>query len=206
MSFDPGYGETPLPFDELDALLPDARASLIEPITKAAVYDLEQAVEEEVAEDLLLAAASGELVVGELLTDHYLRDLHRRLYEDIWAWAGKYRRYLYNIGIDWPGIPEEVHAAIETIRYRWEHTDDWTPRELGIAVHAELVRIHPFADGNGRTTRLLADLVFAATQDAEAVELYDWRIDKSRYVTLLRAYDQHRDPRELAAFIPVYTL
>jgi fido (protein-threonine AMPylation protein) len=206
MSFDPGYGETPLPFDELDALLPDARASLIEPITKAAVYDLEQAVEEDVAENLLLAAVSGELAVGELLTDRYLRDLHRRLYDDIWTWAGQYRRYLYNIGIDWPGIPEEVRAAIETIRYRWEHTDDWSPRELGIAVHAELVRIHPFADGNGRSTRLLADLVFVAAQDSEAVELYNWRIDKARYVALLRSYDQHRDPRELAAVIPVYTL
>lgn len=206
MSFHPGYGETPLPFDELDALLPEARASLVEPITKAAVYDLEQAVEEEVAEDLLAAAVGGELVAGELLTDHFLRHLHRRLYGDIWIWAGQYRRHLYNIGIDWPAVPEEVRGAMGTIRHRWEHTDDWSPRELGIAVHAELVRIHPFTDGNGRSTRLLADLVIAAAQDAETVELYDWRIDKSRYIAPLRAYDRHRDPRELAAFIPVYTV
>lgn len=50
MSLDPGYGETPLPFDELDALLPKVRDSLPEPITRAAVYDLEQSVQEEVVE------------------------------------------------------------------------------------------------------------------------------------------------------------
>ncbi|MBL7325420.1 Fic family protein, partial [Escherichia coli] len=49
--------------------------------------------------------------------------------------------------------------------YRWVHTDDWTGRQLGIVVHADLVRIHPFTDGNGRTTRLLADLVYATVQN-----------------------------------------
>jgi Fic family protein len=53
-------------------------------------------------------------------------------------------------------------------------------------VHAETVRIHGFVDGNGRTTRLLADLVFLAAQDAEAIGTYDWDIDKRRYIALLR--------------------
>lgn len=206
MSFDPEYGETPLPFEELDAILPAARESLAEPITKAVVYDLEQLVEGKVADELLVAAFDGELKIDELLTDHFLRELHHRLYSSVWTWGGQYRRYLYNIGIDWPGIPGEVRGTMETIRYRWEHTKDWSPHELGIAAHAELVRIHPFSDGNGRSTRLLADLIFAAAQDFDEVELYDWQIDKPRYVELLRAYDQHRNPSELAAFIPSYKL
>lgn len=37
----PGYGETPVSGDELDALLPSARELLGAPITRAAVYDLE---------------------------------------------------------------------------------------------------------------------------------------------------------------------
>lgn len=72
MSFKPGYGETPLPFEELDVLLPQVRASLSEPITKTMVYDLEQAIEAEVTEVLLTAAISGRLELGELLTDRYL--------------------------------------------------------------------------------------------------------------------------------------
>jgi fido (protein-threonine AMPylation protein) len=66
---------------------------------------------------------------------------------------------------------------------------------------AETVRIHPFTDGNGRTTRLLADLVFTAAQDGETPELYDWEVDRRRYIDLLRKYDVHRDERELAAFV-----
>ena len=69
-------------------------------------------------------------------------------------------------------------------------------------VHAETVRIHPFVDGNGRTTRLLADLVFAAAQDP-TVQQYDWDLDKPRYIELLRAFDVHRDVTDLAAFVGV---
>lgn len=98
-------------------------------------------------------------------------------------------------------ISVELRNSIDSIRYRWEHTEDWTARQLGIALHAETVRVHPFVDGNGRTTRLLGDLVFAAAQNTEVLELYDWNLDKRRYIELLRDYDQHRDPRDLAHFI-----
>jgi fido (protein-threonine AMPylation protein) len=201
MALSPGYGETPIDGDELDALLPSARELLGEPVTKAAVYDLEQALQDEVAEELLTQVLAGELTLDELLTDHFVRELHRRLFGDIWMWAGAFRTRELNIGVPPEQIATELRSSLETIRYRWEHTDDWTAHQLGIAVHAEAVRIHPFTDGNGRTTRLLADLVFAAAQDAHRAELYDWDIDKPRYIELLRQYDQHRNPVELAALI-----
>ncbi|WP_184826298.1 Fic family protein [Jiangella mangrovi] len=47
---------------------------------------------------------------------------------------------------------------VDDLRWRWLHTTDLTPRVLGITFHAIVVHIHPFFDGNGRTTRLLADL------------------------------------------------
>lgn len=103
-------------------------------------------------------------------------------------------------------IAVELHSSLQTIRYRWEHTDNWTAQELGIATHAEGIRIHPFIDGNGRTTRLHADLVFLAIQDNEVLELYDWRLNKQTYIELLRSYDGHRDPRALAAFVKTRTL
>jgi Fic family protein len=76
---------------------------------------------------------------------------------------------------------------------------------LGIAVHAHLVRIHPFTDGNGRTSRLLGDLVFLATQ-GEVLSAYDWYrdgFDKKHYVRLLQAFDKHQDPHDLAQYIGV---
>ncbi|MGV9615187.1 Fic family protein [Nocardia xishanensis] len=154
----------------------------------------------------MTAVIDGSLVLDNLLTDHFLRDLHRRLYGDIWQWAGVFRRRELNIGVAPEQIAVELRGSLETIHYRWQHADDWTPRQLGIAAHAETVRIHPFTDGNGRTTRLLADLVFTAAQDEGSLELYDWELDKRRYIELLRQYDRHRDPRELAAFIAVRPL
>ena len=95
----------------------------------------------------------------------------------------------------------ELRGSLDTIRYRWEHTGDWTAQQFGIVTHAEEVRIHPFVDGNGRSTRLHADLIFLAPQETEKPKLYDWQLDKRHYIDLLRAYDQHRDPKALAAFI-----
>lgn len=99
-------------------------------------------------------------------------------------------------------IAVELRTALDNIAYRWQHTDDWTPRQLGIAVHAEIVRIHPFIDGNGRATRLLADLVHAAAQDPTEHQ-YNWDVDKKQYIALLRRYDTTRDVTDLASFVDV---
>lgn len=206
MTLEPGYGETPLPFDELDALLPQVKTVLDEPIMRAAVYDLEQFFEQDLRETFLTVALEGDLTLEELLSSSYLVSLHKKMYGEIWNWAGRYRPHLLNIGVEPQYIAQEIHSSLESIRVRWAQTRDWSTRELGIAVHAECVRVHPFADGNGRSSRLLADLVFVAAQDAENVEIYDWRPEKTDYVRLLREYDQHRNPRDLAALISTTAL
>lgn len=203
MSLSPGYGETPIDGDELDALLPAVREALGEPPTKAAVFDLEQQIQDEVAADSLTAVIDGSLALDELMTDHFVRDLHHRSYGDVWLWGGRLRVRELNLGVAPEYIAVELRTALENLTERWNATSDFTPRQLGIAVHAETVRIHPFADGNGRSTRLLADLVFAAAHDSTEVELYNWSIDKERYITLLREFDGHRNPADLAAFIGV---
>ncbi len=206
MSLSPGYGETPLDGEEFDALLPEVRGALGDNVTKASVYDLEQAVQDEVAAELLTAVLSAELTLDQLLTDHFVRELHQRLYAEIWSWGGRMRLRELNIGVAPENIAVELRAALESLSFRWEKTSDFTARQLGIAMHAETVRIHPFADGNGRATRLLADLVFAAAQDSTVLEIYDWSLDKNRYIDLLRQFDVHRDPTDLAAFIGVRPL
>jgi fido (protein-threonine AMPylation protein) len=68
-----------------------------------------------------------------------------------------------------------LRTVLDDVLHRWGKTDDWSAREFGIAVHAAAVRIHPFADGNGRCTRLLADLAFVAAQDGITAILAIWR-------------------------------
>ncbi len=169
------------------------------------MYDLEQAVQQQVSEEFVTAIFDGAVPLDDFLTDYFLRDLHGRLYGDIWLWGGRWRQHEVNIGVAPEQIAVKLRNTFDNIRYRWQHTDDWTPRRLGIAVHAETVRVHPFMDGNGRSTRLLADLVFMAARDPVKFQ-YDWDLDKLRYISLLREFDGHRDARELAAFIGVHPI
>jgi fido (protein-threonine AMPylation protein) len=202
MPLTPGYGETPLAHDELTALLPEVVDLLDKPITRVAVYDLEQGLQDRVFDELMPPALDGSLPLDEILNDYFVRDLHTRMFGPVWNWAGQWRRLELNVGVAPEQIAIELRNALDTITYRWKHTDDWTPEQLGIVVHAETVRIHPFTDGNGRTTRFLADLVFAAVQDPTELQ-YDWELDKARYIELLRAYDGQRDVADLAAFVGV---
>ena len=79
MALTPGYGETPVSDDDLIALQPELRAALGDEITKATIYDIEQSIQGRVTEELLESVAAGETTVDEMLTDGFIRDLHRRL-------------------------------------------------------------------------------------------------------------------------------
>lgn len=206
MTFDPEYGQTLLPDEDRGALTEGARALLDEPVLKADLYDLEQQVQAQVADELVEQVLEGALAVDELLTDHFVRELHRRLYAPIWIWGGRQRSLETNIGVAPEQITVAMRASLDDLRFRWEQDDDLTARALGIGAHATLVRIHPFVDGNGRTTRLLADLVFLAAQDDDDVLAYDWEFDRDAYIDLLREYDRTLDPSALVAFVPVVAL
>ncbi len=205
MSLTPAYGETPVSAEDEAALTAWARELLGEPLTKAAVFDLEQGIQvQETREYLVPAVLDGTLTLDELLSDRFLRELHERLYGEIWDWAGVFRTRELNIGVAPWNISSDLVQSFDSIRYRWS-LGHWSPRQLGMAAHAESVRIHPFADGNGRTTRLLGDLVFLAAQTGD-LEEYDWQFDgfdKRRYVELLRQFDVHREPDDLATYLRV---
>ena len=205
MPLQPGYGETPLSGDELDALLAHVVDTLGPPVSKADIFDLESAILQDVAEGLITDVFNGDLTLDELLTDQFLRDLHRQLYGDIWTWAGRWRSPEINLGVAPEQIAVDLRTTMDNIRYRWGNTKDWTARELGIAAHAEGVRVHPFTDGNGRATRLHADLVFIAAQNSPTHQ-YDWDVDKRRYIKLLRDFDRDRDVTALTAFIGIRPL
>lgn len=171
MGIVPDYGDTPLSGDELDSLLPRVAELLGVNPDKMALYDLEQAIHVTVAQELMTDVLSSHLSVDAILTSRFIRDLHRELYGEIWTWAGVFRRHEINLGSAPELIPTEITSSLDTLNFRWRNTADWTPHQFGIGVHAEILRIHPFADGNGRTSRLMADLVFLATQDTESLYL-----------------------------------
>ena len=96
----------------------------------------------------------------DLLSEEFLRQLHKRLFGDVWAWAGEFRRTERNIGIEPVRIPVELRTAFDDARYWIEH-ETFPPDEIAVRLHHRLVAIHPFPNGNGRTTRLMGDLMAA---------------------------------------------
>lgn len=156
------------------------------------------------AREFLGSVVTGTLSLDDLIDDFLPFELHRRLYEDVWLWAGRAATRERTIGVAPEAIRQELRASVDTIRYRWHRTDDWDARALGMVVHADAARIHPFVDGNGRATRLWANLVYAAAQPDDGPFLqYDWTIDKRDYIDALRSYDRTRSIDALLAVVPV---
>jgi len=207
MTLEPDYGETLLNHEEAAALTPEAHQLLGDPVRKADLYDLEQRIQIEVADEWWTNLLNVNVPMRDLLDDHFVRDLHRRLYAPVWEWGGRQRSRETNIGVAPEHIAVEMRHALDDLNYQWAHRTGIDARSLGIATHAALVRIHPFVDGNGRVTRLMADLVYLAGQTGwEPIHAYDWDVDRTTYIRLLREYDMTRNPSALTEFVPVINL
>ena len=129
-----------------------------------------------------------------LLEETFLRQLHKRLFGDVWAWAGEFRRTGRNIGIETVRIPVEIKTAFDDARYWTEH-EIFPPDEIAVRLHHRLVAILPFPNGNGRTTRLMGDLVVARLGHEPftwgRVNLTDVSETRTEYIAALRAADYH---------------
>jgi Fic-DOC domain mobile mystery protein B len=96
-----------------------------------------------------------------MLSIDYLQELHRRMLGDVWEWAGKIRTAeLGNeFASPFPDIrPHLANLYADATEY-WLQDKKMSPDELAVRVHHRVVKIHPFRNGNGRHSRLLADLI-----------------------------------------------
>ncbi len=95
----------------------------------------------------------------EQLLDHLaLRQLHMAMFGDVWRWAGAYRLSEKNIGCDPRDIPVKVRDLCEDAKH-WFTASQSSCDEDAVRFHRDLVAIHPFANGNGRHSRLATDLL-----------------------------------------------
>lgn len=129
------------------------------------------------------------------LGDAFLTELHKRMFGDVWRWAGDYRNFDVNIGnTPFVQVPMDVRQVLGDARYWVEHKT-YPPVELAVRLHHRLVLIHPFVNGNGRCTRLMADVVIKRLK-AEALSwgsasLGETGMARAAYVAALREADGH---------------
>jgi len=94
----------------------------------------------------------------KLINQRFINALHRRMYGDVWKWAGEYRTSERNLGIAYYLIPQEVQILVDDALY-WIENDTYSPIETAVRFKHRLVSIHCFPNGNGRHSRLMADLI-----------------------------------------------
>jgi Fic-DOC domain mobile mystery protein B len=136
------------------------------------------------------------------LTEPYIRMLHRRMFDQTWKWAGTYRTTEKNIGVPFCYIAESLAMLLGDAHF-WLDRSCFDPDEMAIRFHHRLVSIHPFANGNGRHARLVADAL-ALRQKAS---LFTWGSKnlarkgdfRRAYIEALRAADAN-DIQPLIAF------
>ena len=136
------------------------------------------------------------------VTDKFVKELHGRNLGDVWRWAGKFRTSERNLGIKPYEVPMAVRLLLDDTKAWIEHKS-YARDEIAVRFHHRLVQIHPFANGNGRHSRLMADLLVidlgAARFSWGLRNLQDAGDVRQRYIAALKAADRH-DIRPLLEF------
>ena len=131
----------------------------------------------------------------DLLTEGFVRDLHRRMFDQTWKWAGTFRQSNKNIGVDWTQVAMKLRNLLDNTRFQIDHKV-FEPDELVVRFHHQLVWVHAFPNGNGRHARLMADVLAQQlgrprmTWGGADVELVSMGTVRDRYLKTLREADQ----------------
>ncbi len=130
----------------------------------------------------------------DLLEEKFLNNLHKRMYGNVWRWAGRYRTSGKNIGIDAYRIPTELRQLLDDCRY-WIENGTYEPDEIAVRFHHRIVSIHCYPNGNGRHARLATDLLLKSMGQERSSwggkNLVDVGETRERYIAALQAADEH---------------
>ena len=141
-------GQTKLSDEELEGLKIKSIA------TRAELDEFEQLNIEKAIEWTLRLKIKPE----QFFTEKFILDLHQKMYSDVWKWAGGFRKSEKNIGITRYLIGVELKKLLDDALY-WFHNKTYPDDEIAIKFKHRIVSIHCFPNGNGRHSRLIADLI-----------------------------------------------
>lgn len=141
-------GQTPLEEEEKEGLLIPTIA------TREELDEFEQQNIEQAIAWTMRRSFKAESV----FTETFIKTVHRQMYGEVWVWAGEFRHTNKNIGVDKWQIPTALRSLLDDVKY-WYENVSFPPDEIAIRFKHRLVSIHCFPNGNGRHSRLLADIV-----------------------------------------------
>ncbi|MEI8366150.1 MAG: mobile mystery protein B [Parachlamydiaceae bacterium] len=121
-----------------------------------------------------------------------LRSIHRAMFGDVWEWAGAYRKSITTIGIKPSLIPMRLAEFCHGVNAWFETPPQLTFVEMAAKIHHQLVFIHPFENGNGRFSRLIADRFLLAWKCSYPSwpELNSEGVTRRDYINTLKMADK----------------
>lgn len=146
LTFESPEGATPLDPDEIEGL------SLTHITTRGELDRWEQ-------ENILDAIRwIDKTKPKDILNELFMKNLHKRMFRNVWIWAGSFRHSDKNIGVPWFQISTSLAGLCENTKV-WIELKDDSQDVIAARFHHQLVSIHPFSNGNGRHARLMTDIL-----------------------------------------------
>jgi cell filamentation protein len=143
--------------------------------------------------------AAAELFVFELdseteISTQLLLEIHKIAFSELYNWAGTWRTTTVTVGQLTPPDPSKVlqlmYQFIDNLNFKIRNAETVQDHiEYLTFAHYEFIRIHPFNNGNGRTGRILMNIV-ALKFGYKPLELY-YREGDSRktYIDAMKLAD-----------------
>jgi Fic-DOC domain mobile mystery protein B len=183
LEFDYKDGQTPLDEEEKEGL------KIKSITTQGELDEFEQLNIEKAVEWTIRANLKPE----KILTEKFIKDLHKKMFDDVWKWAGAFRKTDKNIGIRWTQIGIELKNLLDDTKY-WIENKTFQPEEIAIRFKHRIVSIHCFPNGNGRHSRMMADIIM---ESIFGKEIFSWHQSnmvkanetRKEYINALRKAD-----------------
>jgi Fic-DOC domain mobile mystery protein B len=129
----------------------------------------------------------------DVLSEAFVRELHRQLYGNVWIWAGEFRQTEKNFGVAPGRMGIDLRNLLDDTRY-WISHKTYLPYEIALRFHHRLVQIHMFPNGNGRHARIITDALTKYALNTQSIAWGGQGIDmpgqhRKEYIAALRAAD-----------------
>jgi len=175
-------GATPLDLDEAAGLIPGLT-------TRGELNAYEQ---RNIVQAVIWSRRSTKLRQSLFSIDS-LKLLHKRMFDETWKWAGTFRTTGKNLGVEPYQIQTQLANLCADGNY-WLENQVFSIDHCAIRFHHRLVSIHPFPNGNGRHSRLVADLLmFYARKPIFSWGGYSLDVEgvtRTQYLAALREADK----------------
>ncbi|WP_196810720.1 Fic family protein [Mycobacterium marinum] len=122
-------------------------------------------------QEILNVSAANALIESEAragypLSVQLVQELHRRIEENLIPTAGSFREEDVEItgATHRPPVWSDVPGLTREVCGQYEDNRSVNPLVRAVWLHANIAKIHPFVDGNGRTARMLQDFALLSSK------------------------------------------